>query len=255
MPYANNNGVRIYYEVEGDGPPVVFLHGFSGGLETWRERGYAAALNRNFRLILLDIRAHGRSDKPHLPEDYLVERFVGDVEAVLDDLGMGSAHCVGYSAGGSIALCVAKALPGRVTSMVILAASPKRDSHDAVRPFIQALAADPQAVIRQMEQAGPLPDARRKRLLANDYEALLAVMALPKASVEADLPKMTMPFLIFLGEADQMVPFEATRESYKSLPNATVVSLPGVTHEGVFNRTDLVLPHIKQFLAQVVKAS
>ncbi len=253
MPYANNNGVKIYYEAEGQGPPLVMLHGFSGSLESWREQGYAAALNKDYRLILLDIRAHGKSDKPHLPEAYLVERFVGDVEAVLDDVGVGTAHCIGYSAGGSIALCCAKMIPKRVKSMILLAASPKRDTHEAVRPFLSALAANPQAVIARMEQAGPLPEARRRQLFANDYEALLAVAALPKPSVEDALPNMTMPFLIIMAEADQMVSFQDNREAYRALPDATVVTQPSLDHEGLFHRSDLVLPHVKEFLARVSK--
>ncbi len=253
MPYANNNGVKIYYEVEGQGAPLVMLHGFSGSLEGWRDQGYVGALRNDYTLVLMDIRGHGKSDKPHGAEDYLVGQFVGDVEAVVDCLAIESTHCIGYSAGGSIALCCAKMIPKRVKSMILLAASPKRDTHDAVRPFISALAANPQAVVARMEQAGPLPEAMRRQLLANDYEALLAVAALPKPSVEDDLPNMTMPFLIIMAEADQMVPFQAVREAYKALPNATVVTQAGLDHEGLFRRSDLVLPHVKEFLASVSK--
>jgi pimeloyl-ACP methyl ester carboxylesterase len=76
---------------------------------------------------------------------------------------------------------------------------------------------------------------------------------LPKPSVEADLPKMNIPFLIVLGEADEMVNFQEVRQSYKALPNATVVTLPGTNHDGVFNGSDLVLTLIKEFLAKVSK--
>ena len=253
MPYANNNGVKIYYEVEGEGPPLVMLHGFSGSLENWREQGYVESLRKNNTLILIDYRPHGRSDKPHGPEDYLVERFVGDVVAVMDDMSVRNAHYIGYSAGGSIALTLAKMVPRRVKSMILLAASPKRDTHEAVRPFLQAVAADKYAVIARMEQAGPLSKAMRNRILNNDYQALLAAISLPKPSVEADLPKMTMPFLIVLGEADEMVNFQEVRQSYKALPNATVVTLPDTNHDGIFIHSDLVLPHIKEFLALVNK--
>ena len=75
MPYADSNGVRIYYEVEGkpDGPPLVVQHGLTGYLESWRERGYADVLGADYRLILIDARGHGRSDKPHEPEAYVRE--------------------------------------------------------------------------------------------------------------------------------------------------------------------------------------
>jgi pimeloyl-ACP methyl ester carboxylesterase len=253
MPYTNNNGVKIYYEVEGQGPPLVMLNGFSGSLEDWREQGYVESLRKNNTLILIDYRPHGRSDKPHGPEDYLVDRFVGDVVAVMDDLNIRTAHYIGYSAGGSIALTCVKMVPNRVKSVILLAASPKRDTHEAVRPFLQAVAADKYAVIARMEQVGPLSNAMRNRILNNDYQALLAAIALPKPSVEADLPKMTIPFLIILGEADEMVRYQEVSQSYKALPNAKVVPLPGINHDGIFVRSDLVLPHIKEFLAQVSK--
>ncbi len=253
MPYANNNGVKIYYEVEGQGPPVVMLHGFTDGLENWREQGYIEALSKNYSLVLVDIRAHGKSDKPHNPEDYLVERFVGDVVAVMDDVGIANAHYIGYSAGGSIGLCVAKTVPKRVRSMILLAASPKRDTHEAARPFLQAVAADKYAVITRMEQAGSLSKVMRNRILHNDYQALLAATSVPKPSVEADLPKMTMPFLILMGEKDQFAPSQELREIYKVLPNATIVSLPNMNHDQLFTQSNVVLPQIKAFLAQVSK--
>ena len=64
MPYADNQGVRIYYEVEGQGPPLVLGHGGSYTLEMWREWGYTDGLRDEHQLILLDFRGHGRSDKP-----------------------------------------------------------------------------------------------------------------------------------------------------------------------------------------------
>lgn len=65
MPYVNNEGVRIYYEVEGQGPPLVLIAGLTGNLKTWRLYGYVKELKGDYRLILLDPRGHGDSDKPH----------------------------------------------------------------------------------------------------------------------------------------------------------------------------------------------
>ena len=60
MPFANNQGVRIHYEVEGKGPPLVLQHGFSDSLQTWYELGYVDGLKSDYRLILLDARGHAR---------------------------------------------------------------------------------------------------------------------------------------------------------------------------------------------------
>ena len=62
VPYANNQGVRIRYEVEGRGSPLVLAHGLLGYLEQWYELGYVDSLKKVFKLILVDLRGHGRSD-------------------------------------------------------------------------------------------------------------------------------------------------------------------------------------------------
>jgi pimeloyl-ACP methyl ester carboxylesterase len=81
MPYVNNQGVRIHYEVEGQGPPLVLLPGFTRDLKTWRLYGYVTALKGDYQLILLDARGHGDSEKPHDPQAYNLELMTSDVEA------------------------------------------------------------------------------------------------------------------------------------------------------------------------------
>ncbi len=65
MPYADNQGIRIHYRVEGEGPPLVLQHGFSQGMQRWYRAGYVNALKHDYQLILIDARGHGSSDKPH----------------------------------------------------------------------------------------------------------------------------------------------------------------------------------------------
>ena len=67
MPRVVNKGVSIHYSVEGNGPPLILQHGFSDSSETWSERGFVAALKPKYRLVLIDARGHGQSDKPHDP--------------------------------------------------------------------------------------------------------------------------------------------------------------------------------------------
>src|SRR4051812_9895736 len=70
MPYVTNDGVRIHYAVEGDGPPLLLHHGFTIDLTAWYAWGYVDALKEEYRLILIDARGHGASDKPHDPAAY-----------------------------------------------------------------------------------------------------------------------------------------------------------------------------------------
>jgi len=86
-----------------------------------------------------------------------------------------------------------------------------------------------------------------------DYPALRACLKSPWLNLEADLPNMTMPFLVFLGGLDPLWPPEITNKAYSTLPNVTFVVLPGLNHMAAFTHSDLVLPHIKEFLAQVSK--
>ena len=102
MPYVDNSGVKIHYHVEGDGPPLVLQHGLTSSLQNWYAYGFVEELQKDYRLILVDARGHGRSDKPHDPKDYDLKLRVSDILAVMDDLGVEKAHYMGYSMGGRI---------------------------------------------------------------------------------------------------------------------------------------------------------
>ena len=119
MPYADNNGIKIHYEVEGKGPPLVMQHGFGAFLEIWYDLGYVDALKDDFHLIMIDSRGHGTSEKPHDREAYSLALRVADVVAVLDHLNINTAHYHGYSMGGYIGWGIAKYAPDRFRSLII----------------------------------------------------------------------------------------------------------------------------------------
>ena len=119
MPYASHQSVRIYYQVDGEGPALVLHHGLGGSLEVWRQLGYAAALRDTYKVIMLDARGHGASDKPHDRAAYGLPKCVGDVLAVLEALQLSKAHFLGYSMGGRIGLGLAKYAPERVKSLAL----------------------------------------------------------------------------------------------------------------------------------------
>ena len=84
MAQINNQGVSIHYQVEGAGSPIVLLHGSFGSCEDWIEFRYVERLRGEYQLILIDLRGHGQSDKPHDPNSYSMDLYVQDVIAVLD---------------------------------------------------------------------------------------------------------------------------------------------------------------------------
>jgi pimeloyl-ACP methyl ester carboxylesterase len=79
MPFVENDGVRIHFEVEGRGEPLVIQHGFTSSIETVRLVGYSVSLKDSYQVILIDARGHGASDKPHSPESYGMQTAVRDV--------------------------------------------------------------------------------------------------------------------------------------------------------------------------------
>ncbi len=99
MSYATNEGVRVHYEIVGKGEPLVLQYGYSQDSGEWREFGYVAPFSERYRVVLVDMRGHGRSDKPHDGEAYALKNLVGDVVAVLADAGIQRAHYWGYSMG------------------------------------------------------------------------------------------------------------------------------------------------------------
>jgi len=252
MPYANSHGVRIHYQVEGAGPPLVLLHGFTDSLASWYEFGYVAALAKDYKLILLDARGHGGSDKPHEPAAYEMQHNVSDILAVLDALDVPTVHFFGYSMGGRIGFAMAKYAAARCASMILGGADPfqgylpERDQWLAMLQQGMATFIDGAWVPQ-----GPISPALRARLLANDVEAIIASRLKNRESPSFGevLPMMTMPCLLYAGEADGRYP--NAKRCFTQIPNATFFSLPGLTHAEGFFHSELVLPHVTRFLKTV----
>jgi pimeloyl-ACP methyl ester carboxylesterase len=99
--FFNSNGARIRYVDQGTGEPVVLVHGYTSVIErAWIETGVFPNLAKDYRVIALDLRGHGKSDKPHDPKAYA--ELGQDVVRLLDHLNIARAHIVGYSLGGVI---------------------------------------------------------------------------------------------------------------------------------------------------------
>jgi pimeloyl-ACP methyl ester carboxylesterase len=254
MPYTSHHGIRIHYEVEGEGPPLVLQHGFSGNLQRWYRAGYVEALKSNYQLILVDMRGHGASDKPHDPAAYTLALQVGDVVAVLDDLEIRNAVLWGYSMGGRIGFGLAKYAPKRVNALIIggahpyerrIPASSRLDGTDPevfVAAFYKRLKINPTT----------LSPTLREELFANDFLALAALQH-DEPSIEEILPTMSMPCLLYASESDPYYP-EANRCA-QAIPNATFFALQGLDHIAAFLEAGLVLPHVIRFLKSVTLPS
>lgn len=108
----------LYYQVWGDGPPVVFVHGFSQTHRAWLPIPVFNDLRTDHKLIAVDLRGHGQSAKPHEPEAY-GQNMVDDLVRVLDRLGLERAHFVGFSLGASIVGGLLVSYPDRVLTATL----------------------------------------------------------------------------------------------------------------------------------------
>ena len=248
MPYAENNGVKIFYKEEGNGPPIVLHHGLGGTHENWsRTVDYVGALRDEYRIVSMDARGRGRSDKPHAPEEHSVERMVGDVTAVLDDFW-------GSSMGGRVGLATGKYAPDRFSSHIVggngLSEKDSKPEMEELQGYIRMFEQGVDAVIALMEKGrgSKLEDYERDKWLNADLQALIAYCSNYENIGMADyLPKLTTPCLLYAG-AEDTYPHSRAKACADIMQNATFVSLPGLDHGGAFRAKDQVLPHVLRFL-------
>jgi pimeloyl-ACP methyl ester carboxylesterase len=252
MPFVQNDDVRVYYEVEGSGPPIVLQHGFSDSLESWRECGYVDALADTNRVILVDARGHGESDKPHDPEAYSLDRMVSDVTAVLDDLGVEKAHFFGHSMGGRIAYGMARYAPKRLLSLLV-ASIPPYNNPERSTNFVAFLEKGPHGFVEVWKQLAPISAALEARLRANDIQALIAAQKYRihhSDDVLDALPALSCPWKLMCGELDTLAPYAEIVEYASRLPEGSLITLPGLNHLEAFQRSDVVLPHLRKLFAE-----
>ena len=119
MPYFDNEGIKIYYEIEGKGPPVVMIHGFSSNIERqWKKNNIVEALKDKYRLILLDCRGHGKSDKPH-DDSYYGQKMNEDIIKLMEHLSIEKANLFGYSMGAHITFQILQKKPEVIISAIL----------------------------------------------------------------------------------------------------------------------------------------
>ena len=264
MPYAFNEQIRIYYEVESSGPPLVLAHGLGCSLQDWRDTGWVEALGNRFQLILVDARGHGRSSKPYDPEAYRPIHQAKDQIAVLDDLGVDKAHFLGWSMGGNAGLAVGIYAPDRCLSIMMGGTQPfARDERmsqpDLPTPIPFAGMPDgPNPIERMLAQGGEtwvafyegnmvVPPGMKRRLMANDFEAVGArFQGIHQKNIVQYLGPVQMPCLVFVGEDEAA--YGGAKQLADLLPHAEFVAYPGLNHFDMFTRIDVVLPNILRFL-------
>jgi pimeloyl-ACP methyl ester carboxylesterase len=234
--FALSRGFRIRYQVFGDGPAVVLLHGFPMWGDRWKDTGYVAELLGRYQVIVPDLLGFGQSDKPHQPADYGMPNMASDVIAVLDAAGAERAHVWGYSMGARVAENLAVSAPGRVQSLVLGGFPPGLD-RDQLRSTVGS---EPPRTWDDLLGGWPPPSYEMFRAHNDDLDALLAC-----ASVVGDFPvtladlrSAPHPTLAYVGADDSRV--ELVRQQCDALPCRLEI-VPG-EHALAFRQAENILP-------------
>lgn len=227
---AEGYRIATYSWGEDDAPTVLCVHGFASSTkDNWVSTGWVRDLLRaGYRVLALDQRGHGASDKPHDAHDYTLTALVGDVEAVLDTYLVGSARYVGYSLGARVGWEVAQDLVERVERVVL----------GGVPDGIPLARLDLDQAYAYADDGIPVTDAATQnyvrlaeRVPGNDLRALLAIAAGIRASGAADPDPAhapTQPILFATGEQDAII--EGSRALAAACPQGRFVEIPGRHH-------------------------
>ena len=272
MEFATNphDGARIAYRHQaptGAHPsdvgepaalPIVLVHGTALSQAIWRGFGYLKAFAPTRPVVTLDLRGHGRSDKPHDAAAYDMDRFVDDVVAVLDALGIARAHYLGYSLGARVGFSLAAAHPDRLASFISVAGAPGTGAGTFDRVFfegsIDALErGGMESFLAEWQRAtgSPVDPITRTAFLANDAPALAAYMR--ETERQATVPdeaiaRFPMPLLLLAGTRDRPR-LRAAEHVQTTLPTSELTILDGATHADT-PRHPSALPAIASFLAR-----
>jgi 3-oxoadipate enol-lactonase len=263
MPHVERDGVRIFYETFGDGPPLVFLHPLSMNRYAWTHQVFAFA--RNHRVVVLDLRGHGLSDKP--ARGYAIREMALDVRAVLDHAEVEIAVLVGNSAGAMVAVQMALDAPERVGGMVLVSCA----THLA--PWVPAAVLEAydarfEAAFDFMTQGATSTETKRERpevaaFLADVYrakgnfsrEVFLSCIqdagGVFRWNVTDRLEHIRHPALVVAGQEDQTMPLDAVRGLAQRLPHGTFKVIRDVGHYYPLEHPGDFNDDLREFLAQL----
>jgi pimeloyl-ACP methyl ester carboxylesterase len=258
------NAESLAYVSMGDpaGPPVVLIHGYTDSARDWVP--LAPYLSPRLRLILVDIRGHGRSGKPECC--YTRFDFAYDIKLLLDVLGVQQADIVGHSMGSFIAQTFAEYWPERTRRVILISSSggakagapPRRPAYDyaaQIRKLKEPIDPDSPFMIEWWSSPTPVDKdfIRRQRRDAAAIPLRVWLAVLDQGIVEGDLqrtlPKLKAPALLIWGSADPIMGEEVRQSLREALPHAQVKVLQGLGHNPFWEDPQRCAEVINAFLS------
>jgi pimeloyl-ACP methyl ester carboxylesterase len=253
--YAPVNGLQMYYEIHGQGEPMVLLHGAYGTISLWGP--ILASLGQQRRVIAVELQGHGHT--ADIDRAIRYEPMADDVAELMAHLGIAQADVVGHSMGGNVGLRLAMQHPDLVRKLVVISGNTRLDA------YYPEVLAGIQEITPEVFAGSPLEKAYLESAPNLDdwpvlIEKLKELDADPHAWPDDEVAAIAAPTLIMMGDSDVIRP-EHGVELFRlrgggvpgdltGLPNSQLAILPGTTHVSiVVERTDWLLSMIEAFLA------
>ncbi|HEY50947.1 MAG TPA: alpha/beta hydrolase [Dehalococcoidia bacterium] len=269
MPTAKVNGVNIYYEVTGEGFPLVFSHEFAGTYKSWEPQ--VRFFSRRYKVITYNHRGFPPSDVPEKASDYSQDILVEDLYQLLRHLGIKEAYVGGCSMGGNIALNFGIAHPEMSRALIMVATGAGTTGRDTFVPKLEGMAQQVETVGWKAlaEQYAHEPnriqlqrkDPRGWREFVDDLATHsnegsanlireVIIKRPPISELEAELKKLRIPALIMVGDEDEMC-LDPALIMKKNLPGAGLLVLPQSGHVINLEEPDIFNRALLDFLIAV----
>jgi 3-oxoadipate enol-lactonase len=241
MPFADNQGTRIYWDEQGTGAPILLIMGLGYPSAMWHRT--RPALSACYRTIALDNRGSGQSDVP--PGPYSIALMASDAAAVLDAAGVPSAHVFGISMGGMIAQEFALQYPARVQSLILGCTATGGPNAQRAEPAAVEMLKTSNQMTREQATEAAVPFiydaatprhlidediARRRAWPPNPLGYLAQLQAILAWESFNRLPLITAPTLVIHGKTDRLVPPGNGELIAAHIPGAQLVLLERASH-------------------------
>ncbi len=255
MPFAKSDGAEIYYEVHGEGPAVLFVHG-SGGHHAawWQQTPYFT--RQGYSVVTVDLRGFGRSTSEL--DEYDSLEFPGDILAVLDDAGIEKAVMVGQSIGASAALKVAVSRPDRVAGVVLAHSLGGLDNPElaelvkADRAQAEKLPVLDRLMSRSFQESSPELTFLFRQMGTFNRAKMQDLRNLTVGGPTLDtLANLGVPICFLAGENDAVIRPATIRRAQELLPGAVLELVPNGPHSMYWERPDLFNAAVERFLKTV----
>ena len=253
MAYIDRDGVKVYYEVHGQGQPILLSHGYSATSQMWQ--GQVEAFP-GYQVIAWDMRGHGQTDSPEDQSLYSEAHTVDDMAAILAECEASKAIIAGLSLGGYMSLAFNVRYPEKVRALMLFDTGPGYKNATAREGWNET--SEKRAVAFETKGFGAMGGSAEVRVsshrsadgLARSARGMLAQF---DARIIESLPNITVPTLVLVGANDQ--PFLGASEYMAAkVPGATKVMIPDAGHSANIDQPAAFNAAVTSFLANLPKA-